>query len=148
MICTGDPFGEGLYKYTFSNKCHELPNLELGDDCVKIFLNTKGKRGEVSRELKAFLNFVEKSTVENAANIKDSYVKRLSARIEDIKRDEAIGGKFMTLEEKLDEVREDGREEGIKENSLKVAKGMKAKGYDIKDIIELTDLTKEEIERL
>ena len=49
MICTGDPFGEGLYKYTFSNKCHELPNLELGDDCVKIFLNTKGKRGEVSR---------------------------------------------------------------------------------------------------
>ena len=58
----------------------------------------------------------------------------------------------MTLEEKLDEVREDGREEGIKEgikeNSLKVAKGMKAKGYDIKDIIELTDLTKEEIERL
>ena len=94
------------------------------------------------------MNFVEKSTVENAANIKDSYVKRLSARIEDIKRDEAIGGKFMTLEEKLDEVREDGREEGIKENSLKVAKGMKAKGYDIKDIIELTDLTKEEIERL
>lgn len=63
-------------------------------------LNTKGKNGEVSRELKAFLNFVEKSTVENATRIKDSYVKRLSAKIEAIQTDEALGGGFMTLEEK------------------------------------------------
>ena len=50
----------------------------------------------------------------------------------------------MTLEEKMDEC----REEGIKEKALKVAVGMKAKGYDINDIIELTELTKEEIESL
>ena len=152
FICTKDPFGEGLYKYTFSNICHEKPDVELGDECVKVFLNTKGHVGEVSRELKAFLNFVEKSTVENAAIIKDSYVTELSERIEDIKKDEALGGVFMTFEERMDEVREASREEGIKEgikkNSLDVAKGMKDKGYDIEDIIELTKLTREEIESL
>lgn len=111
-------------------------------------LNTKGKNGEVSRKLKAFLNFVEKSMVENATRIKDSYVKRLSAKIEAIKTDEALGGRFMTLEEKMDEIREFGIKEGIKENSLQVAKRMKDKGYNISDIVELTNLTKEEIESL
>ena len=66
----------------------------------------------------------------------------------------------MTLEEKMDEIREEAREEGIeegiekgiekgiKERSLEVAKAMRYKGYDISDIIELTKLTKEEIESL
>ena len=135
-------------------------HVELGDECEKIFLNTKGKKGEVSRELKAFLNFVEKSTVQKATEIEDSYVKRLSAKIEQIKIDEELGGVFMTLEEKMDEIREEAREEGIeegiekgiekgiKEKSLEVAKAMRYKGYDISDIIEITKLTKEEIESL
>ena len=92
--------------------------------------------------------FHEKSMVENATRIKDSYVKRLSAKIEAIKTDEALGGRFMTLEEKMDEIREFGIKEGIKENSLQVAKRMKDKGYNISDIVELTNLTKEEIESL
>ena len=54
----------------------------------------------------------------------------------------------MTFEERMDEVREEGIKEGIKKNSLDVAKGMKEKGYDIEDIVELTKLTKEEIESL
>ena len=164
MICTGDPFGEGFYKYTFSNRCHEKLDLELGDECEKIFLNTKGKTGEVSRELKAFLNFVEKSTVENALDIKDSYVKRLSTRIEAIKKDEELGGRFMTLEERMDEIREDGLEEGIKQGieqgikqgieqgikhgSLQIAKEMKEEGFSIEQIVKLTKLSKEEIESL
>ena len=152
MICTGDPFGEGFYKYSFSNRCHEKLEIRLDDECEKIFLNTKGKNGEVSRELKAFLNFVEKSTVQNAVEIKDSYVKKLSAKIEQIKIDEELGGIFMTLEEKMDEIREEsineGIKEGIKEAYLYAAKTMKSKGYNINDIIEITKLTKEEIEKL
>lgn len=48
----------------------------------------------------------------------------------------------------MDEIREFGIKEGIKENSLQVAKRMKDKGYNISDIVELTNLTKEEIESL
>ena len=152
FVCTGDPFGEGLYKYTFENLCEEDTSIELGDESLKVFLNTKGQKGEVSRELKAFLNFVEESTVQNAANINDLYVAQLSAKIEDIKKDEELGGVFMTLEEKMNELAKEkmaeGKEIGIKENSLSVAKLMKEKNYDINDIIEITHLTKEEIESL
>lgn len=156
FVCTGDPFGEGLYKYTFENLCEEDTSIELGDESLKVFLNTKGQKGEVSRELKAFLNFVEESTVQNAANINDLYVAQLSAKIEDIKKDEELGGVFMTLEEKMNELakekmaegKEIGIKEGIKENSLSVARLMKEKNYDINDIIEITHLTKEEIESL
>lgn len=62
----------------------------------------------------------------------------------------------MTLEEKMNELakekmaegKEIGIKEGIKENSLSVARLMKEKNYDINDIIEITHLTKEEIESL
>lgn len=152
FVCTGDPFGEGLYKYTFENLCEEDTSIKLGDESLKVFLNTKGQNGEVSRELKAFLNFVEESTVQNAANINDLYVAQLSAKIEDIKKDEELGGVFMTLEEKMNELAKEkmaeGKEIGIKENSLSVARLMKEKNYDINDIIEITHLTKEEIESL
>lgn len=70
-------------------------------------MNTKGHKVEVSRELKSFLNFVEKSTVQNAEIVKDLYVAQLSAKIEyieDIKKDEELGGVFMTLEEKMNEL--------------------------------------------
>ena len=160
IICTGDPFGKELYKYTFSNKCHEDQEVGLNDECEKIFLNTKGKSGKISKELKAFLNFVETSTEQNAENIKDIYVKELSARIEKIKTDEELGGVFMTLEEKMDERFEDGKEEGIKkgiyeghqsgvrDEGKRIALEMKKEGLTIEQIVKITKLTKEEVESL
>lgn len=79
----------------------------MAKDYINILLNTKGHKVEVSRELKSFLNFVEKSTVQNAEIVKDLYVAQLSAKIEyieDIKKDEELGGVFMTLEEKMNEL--------------------------------------------
>ena len=42
FITEFDVFDRGLYRYTFKNKCDEVPDLELGDNTVKMFLNTKG----------------------------------------------------------------------------------------------------------
>lgn len=44
--------------------------------------------------------------------------------------------------------KEVGIKEGEKKNQLEVAKRMKAKGMDIDTIIEITELTKDEIEKL
>lgn len=41
-----------------------------------------------------------------------------------------------------------GKEEGIKQEKIETAKKMKAKNMDINTIIEITELTKEEIEKL
>ena len=44
FICTFDPFDEGLYRYTFEERCLETVK-PLGDETRKIFLNNKGKIG-------------------------------------------------------------------------------------------------------
>ncbi len=41
-----------------------------------------------------------------------------------------------------------GKKEGIKENKIEIAKKMLSRGNDIEDIIELTDLSKDEIKKL
>ena len=42
FICDYDEFGKERHIYTFENMCLEEPGLRLGDDTVKIILNTKG----------------------------------------------------------------------------------------------------------
>lgn len=59
FICTFDLYELGYYKYTFTNKCSEVPELEYGDDTMKIIVNTLGTKGEVSNELKEFLKAVK-----------------------------------------------------------------------------------------
>lgn len=36
VICGFDLFGYGLYRYTFDNRCKEVPDLVMGDECQKI----------------------------------------------------------------------------------------------------------------
>ena len=56
FICTFDPFpGNDRKTYTFANRCREKEGLELGDETVKIFLNTKGTVGEVNEDIDKFL---------------------------------------------------------------------------------------------
>ena len=55
FICTFDPFGYGLYRYTFEERCLER-DFALGDETRKIFLSTKGNNDEeVPEELVNFL---------------------------------------------------------------------------------------------
>ena len=64
---------------------------------------------------------------------------------------EAINDKIMEkhLENlKMQYAYENGEEAGKKENSIEIAKKMKLAGRTIEEIIELTNLTKEEIEKL
>jgi predicted transposase/invertase (TIGR01784 family) len=57
-------------------------------------------------------------------------------------------GKFEGLKEGLEQGREQGRVEGIEETNRENARRMKAKGYAIEDIAEITGLTTEQINSL
>ena len=48
----------------------------------------------------------------------------------------------------IDEFRELGHEEGIREKAIETAKKMLQKGYNITDISECTDLSIEKVEKL
>ncbi len=148
FICCFDPFGKALHRYTFSNLCHEDHALSLGDEALKVFLNTKGTADDVTPELREFLAFVEDSTMERAKKTGNPFLLALAERIEQIKEDEEIGGFFMTFEQKLRELQRETREETQEEDAFNYARKMKAKGYPLADIQELTGLSEEEIQAL
>ena len=69
----------------------------------------------------------------------DEKLRRIAELKEKARRDEISG---------LNGARREGIKEGERKNKLEVAKKMKAKNIDINTIIEVTELTKEEIEKL
>jgi len=52
FICTFDPFKDGRHIYTFENTCQENRELLLGDETVKIFLNTRGELDDIDDDMK------------------------------------------------------------------------------------------------
>ena len=63
----------------------------MGDETVKIFLNTEGTMDDVSKELKAFLDYVA------GRKSKDSYVEKLETAVEEAKKNREWRHEYMTL---------------------------------------------------
>lgn len=119
FICTFDPFGGGLYRYTFEERCLET-DMPLGDETRKIFLSTKGTNSsDVPKQLVDFLNYVEESTGEVAEQTNDQVLQQLHGKIESLKRSREWEARYMTLGEWIDDEKqeacEESRREGLKE---------------------------------
>lgn len=113
FICRFDPFGKGLFRYTFSNRCAET-DLELGDGTVKIFLNTKGTNtADIPKELVHFLEYVENSTAECADKQDDDRIRHIHRRVTVVKESQKWERKYMTFGELLDKEHKKGRQIGI-----------------------------------
>ena len=82
FICQFDLFHMGRHIYTFESICREDKNISLGDGAVKIFLNADGKMNDVSRELKAFLDYVAGKKSE------DAFVNKLEEAVKAAKKNE------------------------------------------------------------
>ena len=78
FICLSDLFGKGRYRYSFENICKEDTEVMLNDGAKKIFLNADGKKGDISEELKAFLDYVAGRPSE------DAFVKKLESAVENL----------------------------------------------------------------
>ncbi len=105
FICTFDPFGKGLYRYTFENRCLET-DMALGDETQKIFFSTKGNNPEdISEELAAFLEYVENSTDQCAAKTQSETVHKIHNKIKELKKNREMGVKYMLLDELIKSTR-------------------------------------------
>ncbi|MBQ8857056.1 MAG: Rpn family recombination-promoting nuclease/putative transposase [Lachnospiraceae bacterium] len=112
FICTFDPFGDGLYQYTFEEVCREN-NRALGDETVKIFLNTKGKNdSEVPCALVELLKYIESSTDDCAREASDPNVQKLHEKVMLLKKSRELEENYMHLTDWLEEERREGRAEG------------------------------------
>ena len=112
FICMGDPFLANLPIYTFENRCIEAPDLRLGDDTWKVFLNAQGLRSNVTREMCCFLNYI-KNGIPN-----DPFTKRINDAVERARTHKEWRLEYMTLMMRDQEMMDKGREEGVKEGEI------------------------------
>ena len=130
-----DLFGKGLYKYTFVNTCEEVPGLALGDDAVRIFLNTKGtNEKDVSKELVQLLHYME-YTNDKDMELSDDSLKRLQNNVRELQKSAEVSVKFMQLWEELLESRNEGRAMGKAESILSFLKDLGDVGAELQDKI-------------
>ena len=106
FICNHDPFGKNRYVYRFENRCIDDPALALGDETVKVIVNTKGTEGSISPEMKELLKYLDDGTVGG------DYTRELAAAVNGIKSSEGRRREYMVWALHEYELREEGREEG------------------------------------
>lgn len=127
FICDFDPFGERKYRYTFQMQCKESNQTPLEDGRRSVFLSTCGENeDEISKELLAFLKFVKA----------------------DLKESREMEERFMTLEEMLKDERKEGLKEGTVKAQKRIVSKMLSKGLSDEEIMELCDISLEELENL
>lgn len=162
FICPFDKFKQGRHIYTFREHCEQDTGLKLNDGTAKIFLSTKGTLNDVSPEVKAFLDYVDRGIVAGR------FVSELNRAVDSVKFNEKARLGFMTfqmflLEEKMvaeargrAEGLAEGRSEGLAEGRVKgLAEGREAvaikllhKGKSLDEIHELTEIPLERIQQL
>lgn len=135
FICTFDPFGLGLYRYTFEKRCLEA-DFSLGDETYTIFLNTKGSNDEKApKELVEFLKYVENGEDSATGGIKDGGVEKLHKKICKLKKSRRWRESYMTLGEYIDDVVEDRvaevLENAVEENTLKTTEKVETMMLDL-----------------
>ena len=113
FVCDFDPFGQGLYCYTFRNECQEDKSVRMEDGSNTIFLNTRGRNEtEVPEGLVRFLKFVTADLEESEGDFQDELVRQFQETIRRIKTDRQMGERYMIFEEMLKEEKQEGRLEG------------------------------------
>ena len=106
FICTFDPFDKGRWIYTFEHFCREDKDIELRDGATKIILNTKGRVGEISGELKGLLRYMDGFAPETG------YARELDGAVTEIRKDTKWRREYMLISEKLRESRRLGEYAG------------------------------------
>ena len=160
FICTFDPFGKSLYRYSFRNVCWEDGEVELQDEAYKLFFNTKGTRGEIPEALKEMLAYINNPEEYPVEKSKLKLIHRLDEAVETAKMSEDWRRAYMTYQTHLrdaqlegiaigrKEGRQEGRLEGRKEGLLEAAKAMLQGHLPVEQIVRFTGLSQEDVQKL
>ena len=109
FICTFDFFESNKSMYEFENICINRPELKLNDGTHKIFLNTKGDRSGISKELKLLLDYFDGKEPES------KLAKKIDQKVFEAKRNDQWRREYMSYQMELNQQYRNGKEEGRKE---------------------------------
>ena len=84
FICSFDLFGKNRCVYTFENRCIEDSEISLGDETLKVFLNSRGDSTHLNSNLKAFLEYMnhKKESENDFITMLAREVKKAKANLE------------------------------------------------------------------
>ena len=124
FICTFDPFGKGLSRYTFRGRCEEDREIAINDGAVRIFYNCCYKGNDIPEELKQFYDYVEsgKSSNDLTKRIDGAVIK--ARKIDEWRS--AYMKEMVLFMDARDEGRAEGREEGREEGRNEERKNTEA----------------------
>ena len=87
FITREDIFDKNLAKYTFSERCEEVPDLPLDDGTSKIFLNMTSLNGR--EELVSLLQYMKNTTLKNPdITVRDERILDLDRIVTEVKQSE------------------------------------------------------------
>ena len=113
--------------YTFTERCHEFPEMELEDGTKKIFLNMTSKNGR--DELVSFLQYCKNSTLDNPEiTVLDKRLRTLDSIVSEVKQTEEWEVARMSI---LSAGIEIGEKKGIEIGEKKGIEIGKKKGLEI-----------------
>ena len=148
FICSFDPFGKDRYVYSFENICkgeNSDDDIFLQDEAYKVFINTKGTKGNVSDNFKELMDYFNNS--ENAKSSKNPLVHSIDAAVQSARNNEEWRHDFMTWQMYGNEKYDEGKAEGEKKKAKETALRMFSKGLDVKMIAEMVGETEETVEQ-
>ena len=146
FICTFDPFGRGLAKYTFNAICNEDHSLVLDDGVTRVFINTEGDRHRISKELASFIGYI------STGEVTDDYTKDLDEEVRALRNDDGRERDYMTYMQTIMEHEDMAYSQGIIQGISQANKAMAIKmlkaNKPYEEISEFTELTMSEIDEL
>ena len=151
FICTFDPFGRGASKYTFTERCREIADLELHDGTLKVFFNTTYAGDDLPSELRALYDYIERGKVKGSLTKKiNEAVKR--GRKNSVWRSQYMKERIILQEMKEEGIKEgerkgrregerkgrrEGRREGTQKEKARIITGMLNRNMPLKDIADI-----------
>ena len=109
FICTFDFFEKGRSVYEFENVCLEDSEIKLNDGTHKIFLNTKGDKSDINKELKSLLEYFDGSEPES------ELTRKIDRKVIAARKNERWRREYMSYQMELNQQYRNGKEEGRKE---------------------------------
>ncbi len=142
FICPFDAYQERRHMYTFENICREDSKISLGDETTKIFLNADSEMDDVSRELRAFLDYVA------GRKTNDAYVEELEDALRKAKKSREWRHEYMTLLMRDQENIEKGIEKGIEQGKLLMIENALKTTGSIQQTSMILQLSEEEVQEV
>ncbi|WP_252722858.1 Rpn family recombination-promoting nuclease/putative transposase [Treponema pedis] len=152
FFCTFDYLNKALPVYTITPSCVETGQ-RFNDGTTKIIINSKAAE-KADGELKEFLQYMNGKSPDTA------FTKKIEERVSETKEDEARRREYMNIQSFEMDARRAGIQAGIargiaqgfsdgaRQTKLETAAALKTMGLSIEQIMQATNLSKTEIEKL